>query len=127
MIHIVDFRLGHALAGMVEQAKISLTEASETTIAIPDGIAAPLLTRRGFEDTITGAVQRVAGTVSATLDDAGVREKDITAVFLTGGSTAIPLARRAILDLVPHARVVDGDRFGSVGMGLALDARRKFG
>jgi hypothetical chaperone protein len=127
MIHIVDFRLGHALAGMVEQAKIALTDASETTIAIPDGIAAPLLTRRGFEETINGAVQRVAGTVSATLDDAGVAEKDITAVFLTGGSTAIPLARRAILDLVPQARVVDGDRFGSVGMGLALDAQRKFG
>jgi len=127
MIHIVDFRLGHALAGMVEQAKISLTDKNETTIAIPDDIAAPLITRRDFEDTINAAVQRVAGTVSATLKDAGVGEQDITAVFLTGGSTAIPLARRAILDLVPHARVVDGDRFGSVGMGLALDAQRKFG
>lgn len=127
MIHVVDHRLGHALAGAVEEAKISLTESHGTTIEIPDGIAAPLLDRRDFEATINEAVQRVAGTVSATLKDAGLDAKHITAVFLTGGSTAIPLARSAILKLAPHARVVDGDRFGSVGMGLALDALRKFG
>jgi hypothetical chaperone protein len=126
MITIVEHRLGHALAGAVEQAKIALTDAAETVIKVPYGIAAPLLARRDFEDTIGGAVERVAATVSTTLEDAGLDEKDITAVFLTGGSTAIPLARRAILDLVPHAKAVDGDRFGSVGMGLALDARRKF-
>lgn len=127
MIHVVDHRLGHALAGAVEEAKISLTGSPATTIEIPDGIAAPSLSRRDFEATINEAVERVAGTVSATLKDAGLEARQITAVFLTGGSTAIPLARRAILQLVPHARVVDGDRFGSVGMGLALDALRKFG
>lgn len=127
MITIVEHRLGHALAGTVEQAKIALTDAAETVIKVPYGIATPHLARSDFEATIGGAVGRVAATVSATLDEAGLDEKDITAVFLTGGSTAIPLARRAILDLVPHAKVVDGDRFGSVGMGLALDAARKFG
>jgi hypothetical chaperone protein len=127
MITIVEHRLGHALAGTVEQAKIALTDAAETVINMPYGIAAPLLARDAFEATIGGAVERVAATVSATLEEAGLAEQDITAVFLTGGSTAIPLARRAILDLVPHAKVVDGDRFGSVGMGLALDAARKFG
>lgn len=66
-------------------------------------------------------------TVSETLRQAGIRPEDITAVFLTGGSTAIPLARRSILALVPQAKVVQGDAFGSVGLGLALDAQRKFG
>lgn len=127
MITIVDHRLGHALAGTVEQAKIALTDADETVIAVPYDIATPSLTRSDFEATIAQAVQRVAATVSATIDDAGLGAGDITAVFLTGGSTAIPAARQAILRLVPHARVVDGDRFGSVGMGLALDARRKLG
>jgi hypothetical chaperone protein len=127
MITIVEHRLGHALAGTVEQAKIALTDAAETVIKLPYGIAAPTLSRSDFEQTIGGAVERVAATVSATLKDAGMSEKAITAVFLTGGSTAIPLARRAILELVPHAKVVDGDRFGSVGMGLALDAARKLG
>jgi len=126
MITIVDHRLGHALAGTVEQAKIALTDANEATIAVPYDIASPRLTRHAFDQTIAQAVQRVAATVSATIEDAGLGAGDITAVFLTGGSTAIPAARQAILQLVPQARVVDGDRFGSVGMGLALEARRKF-
>ena len=127
MITIVDHRLGHALAGTIEQAKIALTDADEATIAVPYDIASPRLTRRAFDQTIAQAVQRVAATVSATIEDAGLGAGDITAVFLTGGSTAIPAARQAILQLLPQARVVDGDRFGSVGMGLALEARRKFG
>jgi hypothetical chaperone protein len=35
--------------------------------------------------------------------------------------------RQALLDIVPDATVVDGDRFGSVGIGLALEAGRRFG
>ena len=69
----------------------------------------------------------MTATVADTLAEAQVRPEDITAVFLTGGSTAIPLARQSILALVPEARIVQGDAFGSVGLGLALDAQRKFG
>lgn len=72
-------------------------------------------------------VQRVVKTVQATLEAAGVTPDQITAVFLTGGSTAIPLARRSVLSLTPNAAVVQGDAFGSVGLGLGLDAARKFG
>ena len=80
-----------------------------------------------LETTISGAVGRVTATVEQTIADAGLKAADITAVFLTGGSTVIPLARRSILSLVPQASVVEGDMFGSVGLGLALDAKRKFG
>ncbi len=77
-------------------------------------------------DTIRAEIGRVTATVADTLAEAQLRPGDITAVFLTGGSTAIPLARHSILALAPEARVVEGDAFGSVGLGLALDARRKF-
>ena len=85
------------------------------------------ITRDGLEETIRDDVDRVTATVEQTIADAGLKPADITAVFLTGGSTAIPLARRSILSLVPEASVVEGDVFGSVGLGLALDAVRKFG
>ena len=52
---------------------------------------------------------------------------DIQSVFLTGGSTAIAEVRRQVLKLVPQARPVTGDLFGSVGLGLAIDAERRFG
>jgi len=129
MIEVVDQRFGHALATKVEKAKIELTDATEAAIdvALPGAKFTASLTRQGLEDTIRGAVDRVTATVADTLAEAQVGAKDITAVFLTGGSTAIPLARESILALVPGAQIVQGDAFGSVGLGLALDAQRKFG
>ncbi|TIS81125.1 MAG: Hsp70 family protein [Mesorhizobium sp.] len=123
-IHIVEHRYGHAMAGLVERAKIALTEHSwaEVKVSLPGVRFAAGITRAGLEETIGGDIERVAATVA----DAGVPASAITAVFLTGGSTAIPLAKRRILSLVPQASVIEGDMFGSVGLGLALDARRKF-
>ncbi|TPK24620.1 Hsp70 family protein [Mesorhizobium sp. B2-5-9] len=128
-IHIVEHRYGHALAALVEKAKIELTDMSSADVAVklPGAAFAAGITRDGLEATIARDIERVTETVAQTIRDAGVKPSDITAVFLTGGSTAIPLARREILSLVPRASVIEGDMFGSVGLGLALDAQRKFG
>jgi len=127
-IHIVEHRYGHALAGLVERAKIALTDqpAAEVTVSLPGARFAAGITRAGLEATIAADIERVTTTVRQTIADAGVAASAITAVFLTGGSTAIPLAKRQILSLVPQASVIEGDMFGSVGLGLALDAQRKF-
>jgi hypothetical chaperone protein len=45
----------------------------------------------------------------------------------TGGSSGVQLLREKISALLPDARRVEGDLFGSIGAGLALDAVRKFG
>ncbi|MER8914136.1 Hsp70 family protein [Mesorhizobium sp. M0761] len=127
-IHIVEHRYGHALAGLVERAKIALTDqaSADVTVALPGAHFAAEITRTGLEETIAADIERVSATVRQTIADAGITASAITAVFLTGGSTAIPLARREILSLVPQAAVIEGDMFGSVGLGLALDAQRKF-
>ena len=39
----------------------------------------------------------------------------------------LPLLRERISALLPDAQRAQGDLFGSIGAGLALDARRKFG
>jgi len=129
MIDVVDHRYGHALATLVERAKITLTDSGEAAVKVDltDAKFSAPISRAGLEETIRDDVDRVTATVSQTLSDAGLKPGDITAVFLTGGSTVVPLARRSILALVPDAAVVQGDVFGSVGAGLALDARRKFG
>ncbi|MEP9386540.1 Hsp70 family protein [Mesorhizobium sp. KR9-304] len=129
LIEVVDHRFGHALAQLVERAKIELTDRPKASIVVDltDARFSAEITRDGLEETILDDVGRVAATVERTIADAGLKPADITAVFLTGGSTATPLARGSILSLVPDAAVVEGDVFGSVGLGLALDARRKFG
>ncbi|TPL45839.1 Hsp70 family protein [Mesorhizobium sp. B2-4-6] len=127
-IHVVEHRYGHAMAGLVERAKILLTDQSsaEVKVSLPGARFAAEITRAGLEETIASDIERVAATVKQTIADAGVDASAITAVFLTGGSTAIPLAKRQILSLVPQAAVIEGDMFGSVGLGLALDAQRKY-
>ncbi|WP_192250170.1 Hsp70 family protein [Mesorhizobium silamurunense] len=127
-VHIVEHRYGHAMAGLVERGKIALTDQSsaEVKVPLPGARFAAEITRTGLEQTIGADIERVTATVRQTIADAGINAADITAVFLTGGSTAIPLAKRRILSLVPQASVIEGDMFGSVGLGLALDARRKF-
>ncbi|MBL8577948.1 MAG: Hsp70 family protein [Mesorhizobium sp.] len=129
LIAVVEHRYGHALATLVERAKIELTDRSEATVAVrlPGASFEAVISRSGLEETIHADIDSVTATVARTIADAGLRTDDITAVFLTGGSTAVPLARRSILSLVPQAKVVEGDVFGSVGLGLALDAQKKFG
>lgn len=129
LIEVVRHRQGHALAAKVEQAKIALTDRDWADIVL-DMLDDPFsLTVSGADLTkaIDGAVQRVVDTARQTLNDAGVAAARIDTVFLTGGSIAVPQLRNGILGLFPEASVVEGDLFGSVGTGLAIDAHRKFG
>ena len=57
---------------------------------------------------------------------AAITPADIDAVFLTGGTTMIPEVRRRIVARLDGARVIDGDVFGSVGVGLGLAAQLPF-
>jgi hypothetical chaperone protein len=126
---VLDERLGHRMALEVESAKIALTDEPETRISL-EAIEAGLgvdIDRTGFEAIIDRETQAVRRAMHATMEDAGIGPDGISAIFLTGGTTAIPHVRRALLETVPGAAVVDGDRFGSVGIGLALEAARRCG
>lgn len=50
----------------------------------------------------------------------------VGSVFLTGGSSQLPVVQAAVAGLLPEARLATGDMLGSVGTGLALDAARRF-
>ncbi|TIW69764.1 MAG: Hsp70 family protein, partial [Mesorhizobium sp.] len=81
-IHIVEHRYGHAIAGLVERAKIALTEQSsaEVRVSLPGARFAPEITRGGLEATIGHDIERVTATVRQTIADAGVDASAITAV-----------------------------------------------
>jgi UDP-N-acetylglucosamine:LPS N-acetylglucosamine transferase len=59
--------------------------------------------------------------------DLRVAASGIDTVFFTGGSSGIPRLRQRIAALLPRARAVEGDLFGSIGAGLAVDAARRYG
>ncbi|RYX95199.1 MAG: Hsp70 family protein [Comamonadaceae bacterium] len=126
---LVKERSGHWLAMQVEAAKIALSDVPETVIDL-DRIARGetlSLHRADFERAISHLVDSIGTTITALLADAGVRPDAVDTVFFTGGSSGVPLLRERISALLPQSRAVEGDLFGSIGAGLALDAARKFG
>jgi len=126
---LVEERSGHWLAIQVEAAKIALSDATSTEMNL--GRIAPgehlVLHRPDFDGAINVLVNRVEATISRLLLDAGVTAAGVDTVFFTGGSSGVPLLRDRIAAVLGGARAVEGDRFGSIGAGLALDAQRRFG
>jgi len=129
LLHVLEEQLGHALAMQVEEAKIALTEAADCRVDL--SLIEPDLEKRftasGMETCLSGQVERLRAAAQEALSQAGVDGSDIDTTFLTGGSTAIPTVRAHLLALTPNAEVVEGDRFGSVGTGLTLEAHRRYG
>lgn len=128
LLDLVEQRAGHWLALQVEAAKIGLSADESFTLELdrlrpPDTLQ---LTRAGFDASIDHLVESVEQTVGKLLADAGVKADAIDSVFFTGGSSGVHLLRKRIAALVPNAKQVEGDLFGSIGAGLALDAVRKF-
>jgi hypothetical chaperone protein len=126
---LIDERAGHWLAMKVEEGKIALSDDVKVRLEL-DRLAPAVsleLDRAQFDASIDHLVGSVENTVLSLLRDAGVAPADVDTVFFTGGSSGVRMLRERIGALVPAARKVEGDLFGSIGAGLALDAVRKFG
>jgi hypothetical chaperone protein len=129
LLQLVEQRDGHWLALKVEESKIALSESESTILQLERLAGKPeqLLTRAGFNDAVSHLVDSIEVTVASMLRDAGVNASDVDTVFFTGGSSGVRALREKIGKLLPDAKRVEGDRFGSIGTGLALDAQRRFG
>lgn len=128
LLQVFVGRKGHRIAGEVEAAKIALSDASTTSLALP--IEPPVsieMTRRDVDRAVKDDTRRLIDTIDRCCRAAAVKPTAIESVFLTGGSTGVPAVRDGIMSHLPNARAVPGDMFGSVGMGLALDAAKRFG
>lgn len=128
MIEVVSERLGHRLAGRVEEAKIALTDNLLTrfSFATHASLIETDIAQADLSAALADSVDRIETTIRNALASAEVTSDAIDTLILTGGSTQVPAVSQRIRALLPHARAVSTDAFGSVGLGLALDARRKF-
>ncbi|MDY7576596.1 Hsp70 family protein [Actimicrobium sp. CCI2.3] len=129
LLDVIRERSGHWLAIQVEEGKIALSQA-ESAILNLDRLAPReevTITRDAFDASIVRLLGTVESTVADLLRDAGVAASDVDTVFFTGGSSGVGSLRQRIARLVPDARAIEGDLFGSIGAGLALDALRRFG
>jgi hypothetical chaperone protein len=129
MIRVVHGRHGHALAMRVEAAKLALSDAETARLAMSDltGGPNPVLRRERFEAAIEAPISRIRALLQRVLADAGLTPAHIGTAFLTGGSSLLPILHGTVRQVLPNAAIATGDMLGSVGTGLALEARRRFG
>lgn len=126
---LVEDRSGHWLAMRMEEGKIGLSSDPEVALDLDrlDPAVELTVTRAQFDEAAVGLVDSVAATVATLLAEASVRPEQVDTIFFTGGSSGVASLRTRIAALLPDARKVEGDLFGSIGAGLALDASRRFG
>lgn len=128
LVRVIDRRLGHALLGQTEGAKIALSHADSANLDLST-VEASLhvqASQRELLDLLADMLARLVDTAAATVRAAGLARGDISTLYFTGGSSGMTALREAFSRAYPDTRVVIGDPFGSVVSGLAIEARRRF-
>ncbi len=128
LLAVLEQRKGHELLAGVESAKIELSQADLATLNLVDCAADISLeiTRTQLEAAVASSLHRIRSRIDDVLRIAGLTPDAVSAVFLTGGATRMPLVRQTIAAAIPNGRLIAGDAFGSVAKGLALDAAMRF-
>lgn len=126
---LIEQRAGHWLAMQVEESKIALSEQDARAIdlsRVEPGLVAEL-TRPLFESAIEPLLERIRASLTQLLADAGVSADQVDTLFFTGGSSGVPALRQSVAAMLPNARSVEGNTFGSIGSGLAIEAKKRYG
>jgi hypothetical chaperone protein len=129
LLKLIELRAGHWLAMQMEESKIALSSVQQQHLSLQriEAELAVTLTRSDLNNAIDGLLERVRGSVAQLLNKAGVSVAQVDTVFFTGGSSGIPALRQQIAALLPNARHVEGNVFGSIGSGLAIEAKKRYG
>ncbi len=133
LLNLVEDRDGHWLAIKSEEAKILLSDQDAINLPLERLRSKPvsvpcslILEQEGLQSAIGHLSRDIAQAVAKVLQQAGIRPDQVDTVFFTGGSSGVRGLRQQIAAIVPNARKVEGDLFGSIGAGLGLDATRRF-
>ncbi|HEY5825428.1 MAG TPA: Hsp70 family protein, partial [Cyclobacteriaceae bacterium] len=129
LLQILEQETGHSLLAATEETKIALTSATDYHTPfdfIEEGLAVNIK-RIQFEEAIREEVEKISRSATQCLQLAQVKSDDIDLVILTGGSTEVPIVQAEFKRLFPKAAIADENKLSSVGLGLAYDAKNKFG
>ena len=125
---LLKWNLGFELFQSVEACKRALSEADQAPLHFSSmGVELDLsITRDHFERAIEPVTHGMGGCLDGLLHRLGLSAHDIDVVFLTGGTSLVPAVRRLFDDRF-GGRLLPGDAFASVGHGLGVEARERFG
>lgn len=127
-VRVVDDRNGHRLALDIEKAKIDLTAHDATSIVldyIEKDWQMPIAVTQ-LENCLQETILTLHKTIMQTIHKANVTADDIDVVFLTGGGTYLPVIKKLVHHIFPHATQATGNHFGSIATGLTSFAHHIF-
>ncbi|MET8854269.1 type VII secretion-associated protein [Amycolatopsis sp. NPDC004625] len=93
---LVDRRRRRVLRQDVRGAKETLSRHAYTDVPMPPPFADAHVTREDLERLIAAPLGRAVELTVASIGDAGLRPKQLTAIFLVGGSSRIPMISRLV-------------------------------
>jgi hypothetical chaperone protein len=133
LLYLIEQRDGHWLALRSEEAKIALSDNDAVEVQLErlrsktsKGCELKL-DQAGFQASVAHLIGNIEQAVAKTVQDAQIRLEDIDTVFFTGGASGVRGLRQRIGAILPQAKKVEGDLFGSIGAGLGLAAMRRYG
>ncbi|MBI2630809.1 Hsp70 family protein [Candidatus Nomurabacteria bacterium] len=123
---LVDSNYGYELFQQIEVAKVAVSSNSESKIMFREGLSdiKETLTRTDFEKAIKNRVTEMNLCVEQTISDAGISVANIDKIFITGGSSQIPIIRQLFLEKFGEEKVVQNDVLTAVARGLGIHATR---
>lgn len=127
-IKVIERREAHLVGLAVEAAKVGLSDAdvANMDLAFVEQGFQIEVGKQSFNDIIRPSCADVVEAMGQCLNNAGIKPEEVGSIFLTGGTTSVELFRQNLIAGFDNAKVVDGDKFGSVGLGLTLHAQKLF-
>ncbi|SDY64762.1 type VII secretion-associated protein, Rv3446c family, C-terminal domain-containing protein [Amycolatopsis xylanica] len=93
---MADRRRRRVLRQDVRGAKETLSRHAYTDVPMPPPFADAHVTREDLERLIAAPLGRAVELTRAAVDDAGLRPQQLSAIFLVGGSSRIPMISRLV-------------------------------
>lgn len=122
MIALIEHEQGYPLYDAVGKLKRALSKADEAELAFTGGgveISA-IVRRADFEGWIADDLRLIEDALDSALARAGITADEIDRVFLTGGSSLIPVIRALFDRRFGADRIATGGELTSIAHGLAL-------
>ena len=123
--NLIKDNYGYMLFQAIENAKCELSNSDLSSVFLSnyDILINETVLRSEFEKYITDKVLKIEECVKSVIKNAAISEDAIDAVFLTGGSSYIPIIQKVFKDKFNTAIIKQSDAFTSVAYGLGLHAK----
>jgi hypothetical chaperone protein len=127
LIGLIKEEAGYLLYQRVSAVKAALSRAPAAQLQFEhNGFTIDrTITRQDFESWIAPDLARIATSVDAVLEKAGLGPDAVDRVFLTGGTSFVPAVQRIFTDRFGPERLSSGGEFVSVAEGLALIGKER--